>query len=420
MFSLKTWLMKIKCILLLMLFLIKESAAQWFQQNSGTTKNLSSVFFADANTGYIVGDSGTILKTLDGGLNWLTQNSLTLFPLYSVFFVSPDSGYAVGQNGTIIKTTDGGATWSSQASCTSFSLTSVYFPDHQTGYIVGMGSWEGGITLKTTDSGTTWNIINSDIWSLRSVYFTDADIGFVIGGHFYYPGSHEVVRKTMDGGTTWTNDTLSYGSGYLTSVYFTDSLNGFVAGAFGMPLGGGGVYSTSDGGNYWSWQFIPVYTSSVFFTSADTGYISGESSINGYGTVVKTVNGGFSWSGNLVETQLSLNSVFFTHADTGYVAGNHGMILKTTNGGGYPVGIKEQPKNGSLMTIHPNPVRDKLTIETSMKGTLTIFNFSNQRLLSYQVRKSTTTIDISNFPSGIYFIQIMGERMVATGRFVKH
>ena len=36
--------------------------------SSGTTNSLSSLFFTDANTGYVAGTNGTILKTTSGGL----------------------------------------------------------------------------------------------------------------------------------------------------------------------------------------------------------------------------------------------------------------------------------------------------------------------------------------------------------------
>jgi len=77
-------------------------------QYSGTGSPLKSVYFTSVDTGYAVGDNGTILKTTDGGINWLTQNSCTDVNLYSVHFPSVDTGYVVGDCGTILKTTDGG------------------------------------------------------------------------------------------------------------------------------------------------------------------------------------------------------------------------------------------------------------------------------------------------------------------------
>ncbi|MBK7856283.1 MAG: T9SS type A sorting domain-containing protein [Bacteroidetes bacterium] len=58
------------------------------------------------NTGYIVGDNGKILKTIDGGTNWITQTSGTGNWLFSVYFPDATTGHAVGENGTILKTTN--------------------------------------------------------------------------------------------------------------------------------------------------------------------------------------------------------------------------------------------------------------------------------------------------------------------------
>ena len=77
--------------------------------------------------------------------------------LYSVHFPDVNTGYAVGNIGTIVKTTDGGTTWNSQSSGTSYFLYSVYFPDTNIGYAVGgdpLGNF--GNILKTTNGGTTW------------------------------------------------------------------------------------------------------------------------------------------------------------------------------------------------------------------------------------------------------------------------
>ena len=41
----------------------------WQSQISGTTNPLHSVYFINEDTGWVVGDNGTILKTSDGGVN---------------------------------------------------------------------------------------------------------------------------------------------------------------------------------------------------------------------------------------------------------------------------------------------------------------------------------------------------------------
>jgi photosystem II stability/assembly factor-like uncharacterized protein len=55
------------------------------------------------STGWMVGDSGKIYHTIDGGLNWLKQNSGTTNRLTSVSFIDEKHGWAVGENGEILK-----------------------------------------------------------------------------------------------------------------------------------------------------------------------------------------------------------------------------------------------------------------------------------------------------------------------------
>jgi hypothetical protein len=112
----------------------------------------------DAQTGYVVGESGTILKTTNGGVTWTIQNSGTTYHLKSVHFPSNgQTGYVLGgyyvMTGIILKTTNGGANWINQTPNSTYDLHSVYFPvDAQTGYVAG---YYGSI-LKTTDGGGVW------------------------------------------------------------------------------------------------------------------------------------------------------------------------------------------------------------------------------------------------------------------------
>jgi photosystem II stability/assembly factor-like uncharacterized protein len=74
--------------------------------------NLNSIDFVNCSTGYAVGIDyaahGIILKTTNNGLNWVSLFSGTSNTLTSVVFTSENTGYVVGSSGTIIKTTTGG------------------------------------------------------------------------------------------------------------------------------------------------------------------------------------------------------------------------------------------------------------------------------------------------------------------------
>ena len=61
----------------------------WTAQNSGVTARLNDVYFADSQTGWAVGDNGTIVNTTDGGQTWLLQSSGTTEILRAVFLKIP-------------------------------------------------------------------------------------------------------------------------------------------------------------------------------------------------------------------------------------------------------------------------------------------------------------------------------------------
>jgi len=58
----------------LALLAFNPSFAGWFWQNPRPQGNpLASVYFVDPDTGYAVGESGTILKTTNGGAAWVEE-----------------------------------------------------------------------------------------------------------------------------------------------------------------------------------------------------------------------------------------------------------------------------------------------------------------------------------------------------------
>ena len=130
-----------------------SSGAQWRWQNPlPQGNNLRDVALVNANTGTVVGDYGTIVRTADGGKTWTIQSSGTKETLWGVFFADATNGTAVGENGTILRTTDGGASWVPQTSGTALNLRAVSFADGSNGTAVG----EGGVILRTTDGGSSW------------------------------------------------------------------------------------------------------------------------------------------------------------------------------------------------------------------------------------------------------------------------
>ncbi len=91
--------------------------AQGDWQLQANANTLRSSKFINSQTGFGVGDLGTVLKTTNGGQDWFAQNSGTKNNLFSIFFNADGvTGWVSGDKGCILKTTDGGITWGQQTS----------------------------------------------------------------------------------------------------------------------------------------------------------------------------------------------------------------------------------------------------------------------------------------------------------------
>jgi hypothetical protein len=93
------------------IFKTTNSGLYWFEQFSGTSKELMSINFYDENFGFAVGREGIILKTTDGGENWIELPRFTRKDLKSVFIINNQVAYITGDLGLILKTTNGGVTF---------------------------------------------------------------------------------------------------------------------------------------------------------------------------------------------------------------------------------------------------------------------------------------------------------------------
>ncbi len=159
------------------------------QQLVPGTIELYKVHALDANTFWVVGKSGEVHKSIDGGVAWTTQESGTSENLYDVHFIDANNGFIVGNNGTFLKTTDGGASWESTGDLPSDeTFRGVYFTDTSNGWAVG---YEVDISFnligkiyKTTNGGTNWTSEYSDTaisTPIYGVYFTDINNGWAVG-----------------------------------------------------------------------------------------------------------------------------------------------------------------------------------------------------------------------------------------------
>ncbi|MBI4649008.1 MAG: T9SS type A sorting domain-containing protein [Bacteroidia bacterium] len=384
------------------------SIAQWTLQNSGTTSDLYDVFCVNADTVYVVGANGTILKTTDGGDNWLTQNSVVTNTLKSVYFIG-DIGYIAGDSGTILKTVDGGLNWNQQNSQTSVLLTSVFCINKDTVYIAGYND----TILKTVNGGTNWIAKNAGFSEdYNSIFFLNYDTGYAVG-------SNATILKTIDNGNSWT---LHYtGTGVtLYDIFFINYSIGYSVSAYGNIL------KTTNGGDNW---FIDPYFSfsydcySIYCHSLDTFFIVGWNNIFGdtSGIILKTTDSGYNWvEYSQPEGYYSVN---FANKNIGYVVGSNGIIRKTTTAGtDTSTNINILYKN--IISIYPNPSNNhinlKINAPENKKINIEIINSIGQLKYKKQIinNNKDQLIDTSKFLIGIYFLKIQYDEQVIVKKFI--
>jgi len=84
------------------------------------------------------------------------------------------------------------------------------------------------------------------------------------------------------------------------------------------------------------------------------------------------------------------------------------------------VWMNELTESGLL--LYPNPASDYITIETSLtsaKNQVSIQAVGGRQLITRQFTESKMNIDISNLPSGVYFVRLIADRLVQVQKFVK-
>jgi eukaryotic-like serine/threonine-protein kinase len=167
----------------------RDGGKKWNKSEGVTNKTLFDIKMLNKFIGFIVGFDGTILKTNDGGEHWNNQNSNTQKYIKSIDFFDQQIGICVGGNGTIIKTTDGGDNWIEIEDVTTRPLNKVKFIDNRNVIIVG----NRGTILLSSDSGETWN-------SVESKYFQNwNDITVTLNKKIYIVGSNGTMIELVKG-----------------------------------------------------------------------------------------------------------------------------------------------------------------------------------------------------------------------------
>ena len=271
--------------------------------------SLNKVYFADPSKGWIIGDSGVILRSLDSGNTW-TQLKYGSENLLDFHYFNDKNMWIVGENGTILFSADTGSSWTNQASPTYADLKGIHIVENQQGWIVGTDDENNAVILHTENGGHLgggwqWQFPPENTLGLNDVFFTDANNGYACG----YGGA---IVQTFDGGEKWefgnnvSNETLN-------SISFPNKNEGFMVGNRGTFV------NTNDAGETW----YHAYEISIFdlyevqYITDKLAWCCGHNS-----DVFITTDGGVYWERNGVSIPSTLKSIHFSDEDHGWIVGH--------------------------------------------------------------------------------------------------
>lgn len=352
----------ISLVFLLSLPLNLYSQNGWYWTNqSPITNNLFDICFANDMTGYIVGNNGVVLKTIDGGYSWSPKAGGGGIWLYSVFFTSPTTGYTLGIQTGVLKTTNGANSWMPIIAPSNAGYQVVYFINQNTGFVGGQYTES---ILKTTNAGNNWFYVGP-YTSLKftSFCFINETTGFAgtsgdfgnppanggqifkstntgqswypvlipnlfagmvdikeIGNSIFAISSFGKLYRTSDLGSTWDSTELEGTNFYDIAVKDSVAL---------IPTSDGKIYRSSDYGLNWN-----VTNDGTSLLNRGSIFTNNLAIVVGHNRKInRSTDEGLTWTNNQNIPTSNLNKIAFLNFDTGFAVGQAGAILFSSNQG---------------------------------------------------------------------------------------
>lgn len=206
-----------------------DDGATWTTVTVGATAwegaaGADALFAFDSEHIWFASDHGRVYFSSDGGITWTSQTSAltasAAHQLNAVKFSDYDNGFAVGNTDTIIKTIDGGDNWTAVTTSptTSDNVTALAVLSK---YMLLVGSNADGL-WKSLDAGVTWTSITfsgqGTTGTIAGLDFVNELVGFMIHNTTAPLGS---VHRTLNGGMSWEKITTPTNAG-LNSVVAID------------------------------------------------------------------------------------------------------------------------------------------------------------------------------------------------------
>ena len=296
------------CVLLATAGCGGSSKPSWDALPLGTKADFDDIWFADSMHGWIAGGGyditgGLVGRTSDGGKTWSFVSNLIArdrASVTSIRFVDLERGTATMSTGTMLETADGGASWTAtdrKANSDRLSRKTIFFDDAR-----GWSAGNQASLARTADGGATWEKVPAPVATgehpnFWDVSFTDSQNGWVVG-------EEGTMFFTTDGGETWTRRSTG-----LKDAHSVAKLEH-------IPTARGTV--EIDAGDR-----TPGFTvSAVRFLDETHGWIAGFYPNFGRSLILRTVDGGATWTVDADIAGEELRALFILGRSTAWAVGS--------------------------------------------------------------------------------------------------
>jgi len=300
------------------IYFSNSGGSEWEEktQNVLNSNRTLGIWANRAGKIWTVGKYMSILYSSDFGQTWADQLPATKQTLFAPDFYNAFIGFVGGDDGTVMKTVNSGAIWEtiSLPSVETFHATAMIDDS-----IIIIGSLTGNVFV-STDQGNSWKQIGENLEQITDLHaFNDREIIVI--------NKSGDIYKTTDGGQNWTR--TYNGPHALHGLTFISELVGWAAGVHGRIL------ITNDAGNSWTVQHDNFHHefSDIFFTSSLEGWVTSSKFSD---SIWHTINGGVTWESIFLPFKTYWHGVTFMDRDTGWIAGGSdglGVVYRTNDKG---------------------------------------------------------------------------------------
>ncbi len=414
----------------------------WQSTNSGVSWghvfNTSGAVFAVAvdSSERVFYTAGTVYTSTNGGASFVVGSGLptdAYMPALKPDPKNPGTIYAGGPG--LWKSTDGGQTWTKTATAAGFSYVNDIEFDAVSGHVYVVDYYIG--MLLSVDSGATFSAINGDLAAVTGSKFMTIDTSTTPPTFYYsntnYPNG--AVWSSVNSGVNWTKIS-SWPNGGSSNAFVIDPNNTqdwYTSG------NNGPIYYSNNAGFSWSYYYPSPYEPSrqviVDTRNHDVWAVTAGSPLGGAG-LYESTNAGATWTtpntglldmpvGQLVVSPANPNNLYCS-ANILSTSSNGGVSW-TINDSGFPnlssdnltaplatdavnaseawaglqyYGVYATTNGGASWSLLPNSPKGPLSVITSDPNTTGLFYVGDgSGVLSLTTNAGSSFTTISSAPA---------------------